>query len=637
MGSRDQVSTARGSFCALGGQTPPTLSRIVVTHLQSESAKLTIASLLSVAMVQAVSAQQPGASAPSAETTIVFVNVNVVPMDSDQVVTGQAVLVRGDRIVAVAPLADVAVPQGTTIVDGAGGYLVPGLIDAHVHLQTPDGVARAEFGDAPLYLAHGITTVFNLRGTPTHLEWKRRVATGELLGPTIYTAGEFVNEPRVNTPEEVEREIAAQVRAGYDLIKFHEVMGTPDGDFATTTGLSLPAYLRMHAAAREAGIPVIGHGPMNLGLEALLSSPGALAHVGELTTLYFVPRRSMLRSLLISVGAVGVLLIIVAGWAVGAIVGRRPITRPPRSPARTRVQVLTGAALLVFVLAFACGLLVGPGARFFDSVLLRVVFSSLIVVLAVIATFLAMSTVRAWRDAAVRTAWRFQASAAAVSVGVLVLVAATYWLPIGFRTSDRGMARLAERVRDAGIWVQSTLSVYDAVAMSPADLSRLVVGEPTFKYLHPVIRERWRRAAQQRSTGGGIDALVAPRYLEFTQRLTGALHRAGVRLMAGTDTLGFPLIVPGASLHRELQLLVESGLTPYEALRTATINPATFLGKDHEFGTIAVGTRADLVLVERNPLQDLAQLRQPIGVMVRGNWLPRAHLQQLLGALADKQ
>lgn len=607
-----------------------------MTNLQSEPTKLTIASLLCSGMLT-ISAQQPSPSAPTAETTTVFVNVNLVPMDGDQVVTGQAVLVRADRIFAVAPLADVAVPQRATIVDGAGGYLVPGLTDAHMHLETPDGVARAEFGDAPLYLANGITTVFNLGGTPTHLEWKRRVATGELLGPTVYTAGEFVDEPRVNTPEEVEREVAAQARAGYDFIKFHQIMGPPGGDFATTTGLSLPAYLRMHAAARQAGVPVIGHAPMNLGLAALLSSPGALAHVGEFTTLYFVPRRSMSRSLLISVGAAGVLLIIAAGWAVGGIVGRRSLTHPPRAPARTRVQRLIGVALLAFVVAFTCGFLVGPGARFFDSVLLRVVFSGAIVLLALTATLLAVSTLRAWRDAAVPTAWRFLATAAAFSVGVLALVAAIYWLPVAFRTSDRGMARLAAQVRGAGIWVQSTLSVYDAVAMSPADLSQRVVGEPTFESLHPVIRERWRRAAQQRSRGGGIDALVTPRYLEFTQRLTGALHRAGVRLMAGTDTLGFPLIVPGASLHRELELLVESGLTPYEALRTATINPATFLRKDHEFGTIAVGKRADLVLVERNPLQDLAQLRHPIGVMVRGTWLPRARLQQLLGMLAHEE
>ena len=120
------------------------------------------------------------------------------------------------------------------------------------------------------------------------------------------------------------------------------------------------------------------------------------------------------------------------------------------------------------------------------------------------------------------------------------------------------------------------------------------------------------------------------------KKVVGALHRAGVPLIAGTDAMGFPLIVPGASLHRELQLLTESGLTPYEAIRAATINPAVFLGKEEEFGTIAEGKRADLLLVDGDPLQDLARLKQPIGVMVRGKWLSREDLHQQLAVLAGK-
>jgi hypothetical protein len=74
---------------------------------------------------------------------------------------------------------------------------------------------RPDFGDAPLYLAYGITTVVNLGGAPTQLEWRQRIATGDLLGPTIYTAGPFINEPRVRTPEEVQREVVTQARQGY--------------------------------------------------------------------------------------------------------------------------------------------------------------------------------------------------------------------------------------------------------------------------------------------------------------------------------------------------------------------------------------------------------------------------------------
>ena len=121
------------------------------------------------------------------------------------------------------------------------------------------------------------------------------------------------------------------------------------------------------------------------------------------------------------------------------------------------------------------------------------------------------------------------------------------------------------------------------------------------------------------------------------KKVVGALHRAGVPLVAGTDAMGFPLIVPGASLHRELQLLTESGLTPYEALRSATVNPAVFLRKEEEFGTVAEGKRADLLLLAGDPLQDLTRLKEPIGVMVRGRWLAREDLHQRLAALAGSQ
>jgi hypothetical protein len=90
----------------------------------------------------------------------------------------------------------------------------------------PAVLARDDFGDAPIYLACGVTTVVNLGGSPILLEWRKRVETGALLGPTIYTAGPFVNEPRIYTLEEVKRDIVAQAQLGYDLIKFHELPTT---------------------------------------------------------------------------------------------------------------------------------------------------------------------------------------------------------------------------------------------------------------------------------------------------------------------------------------------------------------------------------------------------------------------------
>ena len=103
--------------------------------------------------------------------------------------------------------------------------------------------SRPDFGDGPLYLAFGVTSVMNLGGIATDLEWRRRVEAGEILGPTIYTSGPFVNEPRVNTIDDVQREVDAHVRDGYDMIKFREVMDS-DGRFTTATvSRSLPAGL----------------------------------------------------------------------------------------------------------------------------------------------------------------------------------------------------------------------------------------------------------------------------------------------------------------------------------------------------------------------------------------------------------
>ncbi|MHC4819721.1 MAG: amidohydrolase family protein, partial [Planctomycetota bacterium] len=119
------------------------------------------------------------------------------------------------------------------------------------------------------------------------------------------------------------------------------------------------------------------------------------------------------------------------------------------------------------------------------------------------------------------------------------------------------------------------------------------------------------------------------RLREASRAVTQALHAAGARLLLGTDC-GTPYIVAGWSVHRELELLVEAGLTPYEALRAGTVSAAAYLRDD--FGTVQVGKRADLVLVEANPLADVKHAARRVGVMVRGRWLPAYGLQKHLDA-----
>ena len=86
-------------------------------------------------------------------------------------------------------------------------------------------------------------------------------------------------------------------------------------------------------------------------------------------------------------------------------------------------------------------------------------------------------------------------------------------------------------------------------------------------------------------------------------------------------------MLPGFSIHREMQTMVAAGLTPYQVLLTGTKNPATYFGREGEFGTVEVGASADLILVDHNPLEDLGHLRNPAGVMMRGRWLSREVLE----------
>jgi amidohydrolase family protein len=504
--------------------------------------------------------------APLVGLLVAIVNVNVIPMDRERVDAAQTVLVDGDRIVAIGATAAVAIPAGATIVEGAGRYLLPGLTDAHVHLLAFGPGPKQNFADGAIYLANGITTVVNLGGpaTPnrlTELDWKHRVEAGTLVGPTIYTSGPFVNEPRVNTPDEVERDIRSQARAGYDLIKFHELDDT-------TTGLSLPAYKKMIDTAREIGIPIVGHAPNRLGIDALLDARQPIAHVGNLSNIYFLPLLAHSGYLLATSAAFFVLV------GAAALSGAPPLSR--------------SMALAAFA-AFMCLTSFLPGGPLFESTALRAILTALTAFIAIGAIASVMVAVKIWRDPRASRLMRIRAVVASAAGAVLAFVLAAFWTPVGWRSSDRGIDALAARIHTAGLPVMSTLVVYEAI--------------------------------------GGFNKFY--RLPAFNMKVMRALHRAGVPIIAGTDARGIPQLAPGTSLHRELQLLHESGLSNYEVLQAATVAPAVWLKKEQEFGRIASGMRADLLLVDGNPLEDLARLAEPAGLMARGRWFGRDELRQM--------
>jgi hypothetical protein len=212
-------------------------------------------------------------------------------------------------------------------------------------------------------------------------------------------------------------------------------------------------------------------------------------------------------------------------------------------------------------------------------------------------------------------------------------VALAEWVPFAWHGSDWVMQKVARDCRQAGVWMQSTLVLYESgMARRPGYRMEEQLLDPAFACLPEPMRRAWAGIGEFMPDWMTV---LWRRHPEFTRRLAGVLHRAGVPFMAGTDALGAPFAFPGTSLHRELYLLVESGFSSQEALWTATAGPALFLGRESEFGTISVGQRADLLLVDGNPLEDLRRLREPRGVMVRGIWLPRTRLDEMLRSLVQ--
>jgi imidazolonepropionase-like amidohydrolase len=152
--------------------------------------------------------------------------------------------------------------------------------------------------------------------------------------------------------------------------------------------------------------------------------------------------------------------------------------------------------------------------------------------------------------------------------------------------------------------------------------------DPILKYVSPTLRQSWRAARALASVSSNDDWTAIYQANLAEVRL---MYDAGVRLLAGTD-VAVTSLVPGYSLHDELELMVsKGGLTPGEALATATINPARVLRLDDSLGTVAAGRIADLVLLEADPLADVKATRAVRAVIANGRWLEGRELEKRVG------
>ena len=434
--------------------------------------RLTVLAALAITFPHAGSAQR------TSDGAVAFVDVNVVSMASERILPGQTVVVRNGVIAEMGPASRIKIPAGATLVPAAGKYLMPGLMDLHVHMAGPRDMQLALL---KLYVANGVTTILNARGAPEHLTLRAAIAKGDVFGPTLYTVGPYVYEPFVSTPDEVERAVVEQKRAGYDFIKMH-------GE------LSREAYARLIAVGRREGIRIIGHAPRTLGIEVVTEERQyALMHAEE----YLYDRKNSSRDF---------------------------AQLEPRIPELARAAAATG------------------------------------------------------------------------------------------------------------LWIMPNLTAYKSIAMQIINLDSMLA-RPAMRFLPPAVRDGWGPATNAYVLRFGKDRGpgILDRYA-MLEKLVRGFKAAGVRMLIGTDALNTG-VVPGFSAAEELEDLVTAGLTPYEALRAATVNGAEFLGVGNRQGTVAVGKRADLLLLEQNPLSDVRNVRRRAGVMLRGRWMPESELRGMLEAL----
>jgi len=202
-------------------------------------------------------------------------------------------------------------------------------------------------------------------------------------------------------------------------------------------------------------------------------------------------------------------------------------------------------------------------------------------------------------------------------------------------TPEASISEAAIEIRNARLWFAPSL-VSSANAIQKVEDLPGLFRQPEIRYLPPWAQREWSSPHHSWPTKLGSEkAPVFPGNLSFEKKIVSVMHREGVPLILGTDAMEVGT-VPGFSVKQELANLVEAGLTPFQALQTATRNASDWFVHPEGggvFGTITLGERADLVLLDADPLADIGNVSKIRGVMLQGRWLPKAELQQMLEAL----
>lgn len=440
--------------------------------------------------------------------TVAFVDVNVIPMDKERLLQHQTVIVRDGLIAEIGDTKRVRIPKDAQMIDGRGRFLIPGLMDMHVHLFTddefPDALAEDEF---KIMLAHGVTTIRLMTGTPEQLVLRRKSANQEILAPTIYAASpqfsgrKSTNAHVVTTELEAREAVRKSKQDGYDFIK-------------VTTFLKPEVYEAIVDEARKQNIRVVGHADSrSIGLMRALKARQQIEHLD-----------SYLEALL-------------------------PETAPVKG-----------------------------------------------------------------------------------SVSDIYLYNPKNWESLD-HLDETKIPELARLTVEANPYVTPTLHLFK-FTFGKGRTEESFKAQPDLRFYPQKIIDLWMGVSKKYlATAAPVEK--REKYIAIRNKIVKAIHEAGGRLLAGSDTPEW-LLLYGHTLHLELIDLRDAGLSNYAALEAATRNPALFLGAASSTGTIEKGKRADMVLLEANPLEDIANTQKRAGVMLKGKYYPQAEMNQWLDQIAPR-
>jgi imidazolonepropionase-like amidohydrolase len=428
----------------------------------------------------------------------------VVDTRTGQVLENRTLVIEGDRITRVAPVEPIVAPPTARFFDARGRWLIPGLIDMHVHGSSREDVPL------PLYVANGVTSVRDLGGQLAALQRVRQeIERGHRIGPRLHFAGPILDGDPPTAPS-ISIVVDTRARAvssvnflgdqGVDAIKIYN-------------GISAPVLQAIIEAARRRRLPVVGHVPravtahraVRLGLDVIEHSP--------------------------------IRAVDLESWGL--------LSRSEAEAVRASGSVTVREALV--------------------------------------------------------------------------------WQRIDLNAREVGT--LIAQLAAAKVFLDPTLSIdeFDSLFLYPAQASH-----PNNRFL--------RRSLVDEALGSEHQILKVPGDLEAAARsgvekrraFINMCHRAGVRIIAGTDGPGIGTLAPGFGLHRELELLVTAGLPPLDALRAATLHAAAALRRSRDLGTIEVGKLADIVVVRGDPRLNAAHAAAIEAVVLRGQLFDRKDLDSIL-------